>query len=77
MTIEGVFGIVLRECRKKRRISQEELAHRSGLDRTFISLMERGKRKPTLNTIFALSGGLEVKPSFLVQEVEFKIHTRV
>ena len=66
MKIEEVFGKVLREIRLEKKTSQEELAHTCGLDRTYISLMERGKRKPTITTIFALAFGLNVLPSFLV-----------
>ncbi|TQS76666.1 helix-turn-helix transcriptional regulator [Ornithinibacillus gellani] len=41
-----------------------------GLDRTYISLMERGKRKPTINTIFVLASGLNVLPSSLIVATE-------
>ncbi|MCZ2259415.1 helix-turn-helix domain-containing protein [Sporosarcina sp. G11-34] len=54
----------------QRGISQEELAFKSGLDRTYISLLERGKRKPTINTIFAISIPLNERPSKLIKEVE-------
>jgi len=70
MKIEEVFGKVLREIRLEKKFSQEELAHICGLDRTYISLMERGKRKPTINTIFALASGLNVLPSSLVLATE-------
>ncbi|WP_203249048.1 helix-turn-helix domain-containing protein [Sporosarcina beigongshangi] len=70
MEIEEVFGKVLREVRLEKKFSQEELAHICGLDRTYISLMERGKRKPTINTIFALAVGLNVLPSSLVLATE-------
>ena len=72
MKIEEAFGKVLRENRLEKKFSQEELAHICGLDRTYISLMERGKRKPTINTIFALANGLKVLPSSLVLATEKK-----
>ena len=43
MKIELIFGDVLRELRKKCKISQEKLAQECDLDRTFISLLERGQ----------------------------------
>ena len=43
MEVEQAFGKVLREIRMEKSLSQEELAHVCGLDRTYISLMERGK----------------------------------
>ncbi|MBO8129617.1 MAG: helix-turn-helix transcriptional regulator [Peptococcaceae bacterium] len=73
MKIEQAFGIALRKHRKALLLSQEELAHRCELDRTFISLLERGQRKPTLNTIFTISKSLNIKASELIQEVELLI----
>ncbi|MDA1886872.1 helix-turn-helix domain-containing protein [Bacillus cereus group sp. BY105LC] len=70
MKIEEAFGITLQKYRHITNISQEQLALNSSLDRTYISLLERGKRKPTINTIFALAETLDVKPSLLIQEVE-------
>lgn len=70
MSIETVFGKQLRKIREERKLSQEELAFHSKLDRTYISLLERGKRRPTLNTIFALAAALEVAPSDMVRLVE-------
>jgi len=70
MEIEKTFGIVLRKKRLEKEFSQEELAHVCGLDRTYISLLERGKRKPTINTVFALAKGLKVLPSTLLVETE-------
>jgi transcriptional regulator with XRE-family HTH domain len=44
-----IFGQVLRELREKENISQEKLAEYCELDRTYISLLERGLRQPTIN----------------------------
>lgn len=70
MSIEMIFGQQLRKIREERKLSQEELAFRAKLDRTYISLLERGKRRPTLNTIFSLAAQLDIKPSELVRMVE-------
>ncbi|EMW0390827.1 helix-turn-helix transcriptional regulator [Bacillus cereus] len=70
MKIETAFGITLQKYRTISKLSQEQLALNSGLDRTYISLLERGLRNPTINTIFALAEILKIKPSILVQEVE-------
>ena len=64
------FGQVLRMHREKAKLSQEELASDIGMDRTYISLLERGKRTPTISTVFQLSTKLNIKPSNLVAEVE-------
>ena len=71
-TLEQSFGLILREARKSRGFSQEILALESGVDRNFVSLLERGKNQPTLSTIFKLAKALDTKPSSLVMEVEKK-----
>jgi transcriptional regulator with XRE-family HTH domain len=73
LSIEAVFGQQLRKIREERKLSQEELAFLAKLDRTYISLLERGKRRPTLNTIFALAGQLNIAPSEMVRLVEEQI----
>ena len=46
--------------RKRLNLSQEELADRCGVHRTYIGSIERGEKSPTLNTIEKISRGLEV-----------------
>jgi transcriptional regulator with XRE-family HTH domain len=65
-TIPQAFGVVLRECRTKSGISQEQLALKADLDRTYISLLERGLRQPSLDTLFRLAKILEVTPMTMV-----------
>lgn len=65
-----LFGTILREIRTKKGISQEKLAEYCDLDRTYISLLERGLRQPTLTTIFKLAESLEISPSELIQLTE-------
>ncbi len=72
MSIEVIFGNNLRKFREHMGISQEELSFRSNLDRSYISLLERGRRKPTINTIFALAEQLNVTPSEMVRRVEIE-----
>lgn len=64
------FGLVLRRVRTERGMTQEQLAHVSGLHRTEISLLERGQRKPLLETIVALCRGLGMTPAELLHDVE-------
>ncbi|MCU6792457.1 helix-turn-helix domain-containing protein [Paenibacillus sp. WQ 127069] len=77
MNIEACFGRHLRKIREEKRLSQEELAFRSNLDRTYISLLERGKRRPTINTIFALAKPLDIAPSDMVKLIESDLATDV
>ena len=55
------FGKRVRELRKERGWSQEEFADRCGLDRTYVSGIERGVRNPTLQIIGMISSGLNVE----------------
>ena len=53
------FGETVRTIRKKKGFSQEELADRSGLHRTYIGGIERGERNLSLQNIIALAEGLD------------------
>ncbi len=66
----AAFGRVLRDQRGTRRLSQEELALGAGVDRTFVSQMERGIRQPTLTTLWKLAAALGVSPTTLVARFE-------
>ncbi len=68
--IENIFAKVLKQLRTEKKISQEKLAEHCNLDRTYISLLERGLRQPTLSTIFKISQALEISPSELIKIVE-------
>lgn len=68
--LEDSFGKVLQELRREKKVTQEDLAHNSGLDRTYISLLERGLRIPTLTTIFKISTSLEIQPEEFVRLVK-------
>lgn len=54
------LGDRLREARKQANLSQEELAHRSGLHRTYISLVERGGRNITVLNLLSIAGVLGI-----------------
>jgi transcriptional regulator with XRE-family HTH domain len=71
-TIPQAFGDVLRDCRTKAGISQENLAFNADLDRTYISLLERGLRQPTLETLFRLANVLEIAPATMVARTSSK-----
>jgi transcriptional regulator with XRE-family HTH domain len=70
MEPEVAFGIVLRELRKQRELSQEVLAHESGLERNYISLLELGRNSASIKTLFKLSPVLGVPVSEFVRQVE-------
>ena len=64
------FGKALKRLRKERNLSQEKLADLSGLDRSYISILERNLKLPSLNTILALASGLGIKASEFIMEME-------
>ena len=68
--LEVVFGRVLRAKRKEGELSQEALALEAGIDRNFVSLMERGLNQPSLSTVFKLAKALKVEPASLLKEVQ-------
>ncbi|WP_199099256.1 helix-turn-helix transcriptional regulator [Dyella sp. ASV21] len=51
MDITPYVGPALRQLRERAEISQEELAFRAGLDRTYVSGIERGRRNPSLKSL--------------------------
>ncbi|MEB1978854.1 helix-turn-helix transcriptional regulator [Xanthomonas campestris pv. campestris] len=58
MDLAANFGAAVRRQRELLRLSQEDLADRSGLDRTYISGVERGVRNPTLQVMQKLADAL-------------------
>jgi transcriptional regulator with XRE-family HTH domain len=60
-----LFGLRLRELRRARNISQEALADDAGLDRTYISSVERGHRNISLLNIYRIAAALGVEPGDL------------
>ncbi|UJB19201.1 MULTISPECIES: helix-turn-helix domain-containing protein [Lysobacter] len=60
MDLAASFGSAVRRHRELLRLSQEDLADRSGLDRTYISGVERGVRNPTLQVMQKLADALGI-----------------
>jgi transcriptional regulator with XRE-family HTH domain len=73
---EKAFGQALREVRKEKKLSQERLALDAGFDRTYISLVERGVRSPTVRAVVKLAEFLGVKPSEIVRRMEARLAVR-
>jgi len=60
------FGKRVRELRLERGLSQEQLGQLAGLDRTYISSAEAGRRNVSLKTIYKLAEALEVRAADLL-----------
>ena len=68
MDIRKIFGANVRRIRLAAGISQEAVAERMGVDRAFVSGIERGLQNATLLTIWQTSQALGVRPADLLDE---------
>jgi transcriptional regulator with XRE-family HTH domain len=68
MTLIDAFAHTLKQIRMEKNVSQQKLALDANLDRTYISLLERGLRQPTITTLFQLAEALEVPVEELIQK---------
>jgi transcriptional regulator with XRE-family HTH domain len=66
--VEKAFGQAMRRARNKLKISQMGLEKATGLDRTFISDLERGIQGPSLRTVFRVARGLNMSAWDLVED---------
>jgi transcriptional regulator with XRE-family HTH domain len=64
------FGRTVRRRREAQGLSQEALAEAAGLHRTYVSLLERGRRNPSLEVICAVAKGLGTSMASLVGELD-------
>lgn len=69
LSLLSSLGERVRQFRNNNRLTQEELADRCGFDRTYISLLERGKRNISFSNLKALSAGLDVTISELTKDI--------
>lgn len=65
-----VVGSVLQRIREEKHMSQELVSGLAGIGRTHLSAIERGQRKPTLETFYKLAYALDRKPSSIMEEIE-------
>ena len=66
-------GEAIAYFRKNRKISQEILSGLADIGRTHLSAIERGERKPTLETLYKISIALRVNMSDIIIEIERRI----
>jgi transcriptional regulator with XRE-family HTH domain len=64
------FGKRLRALREQARLSQEALAAKAGIHRTYVGGVERGERNPSLKNIVRLANALGLHPSSLFEDFE-------
>lgn len=65
-----VIGKVIQQFRENKHLSQELVSGLAGIGRTHLSAIERGVRRPTLETFFKISEALGIRPSVLLAAIE-------
>lgn len=68
-----VVGEAIAHCRREKGLSQEILSGLADIGRTHLSAIERGERKPTLETLYRISQALGIHMSDLVEEIEKRL----
>ncbi len=68
--IEAALGCVISKLRSDLGISQEILAFESGLDRSYISQLENGKRQAGIVTLFQRAKALKTTPADIIKSVQ-------
>ncbi|WP_273184093.1 helix-turn-helix domain-containing protein [Hyphomonas adhaerens] len=72
MDIREVFAQNLRRLRRAKGLSQEELAYRADIDRTYVSLLERRVYSASIDILAKLAEALEVAPDVLLKRTNRK-----
>ena len=65
-----VVGTVIQRIREEHRQSQELVSGLAGIGRSHLSAIERGERKPTMETFFRIAYALEMRPCELMRAIE-------
>ena len=63
------FGLVIKDLRKKQKLSQEELAEKAGVHRTYIGMIERGEKNVTLENINKLAKAFNLRMKDLFESL--------
>ena len=71
-----IVGLVIQRFRESRGKSQELVSGFAGIGRTHLSAIERGERKPTLETLYKIAYALDVKPSIIIAAIDAEIDSR-
>ncbi len=66
MEIQDILAANVRRLRKAQGLGQEKFALQVGIDRTYVSAIERGRRNPTIAIVARFAEALEVAPHVLL-----------
>lgn len=65
-----IVGRVIQQFRERKKMSQELVSGLAGIGRTHLSAIERGERKPTLETFYKIGEAMRVRPSAILAAIE-------
>ena len=68
-----IVGQVIQRVREEKHLSQEVVSGFADIGRTHLSAIERGVRKPTLETFYRIAEALKIQPSALLAKIEDEI----
>lgn len=71
--VRDAFATTLRQKRNEAGLSQEELGFRAGIAMRYVSLLETGKRQPTISTIASICDALDMPMSEFMKEIERRL----
>lgn len=76
MLDSAIVGKVFQRIRERKGLSQEVVSGLADIGRTHLSAIERGERRPTLDTLFKLAFALNMPASEIVREIEREIEKK-
>jgi len=68
-----MLGAILKKARADAGLSQEELAFRAGIDRTYVSQLENDKKSPTVQMLFRICEALNSSPARVIARLERRL----
>lgn len=71
-----IVGNTISQIRKQKGLSQEVMSGLADIGRTHLSAIERGERKPTLETLYRLAIALDMKMSDIVKQIECRLEQK-
>ena len=72
-TLRKTLASLISERRRQLGLSQEKLAERVGIHRTYVSQLERGLKVPTMDVFLKICGALEIRASEFIWHLEEKL----
>lgn len=67
----SAFAKALKSIRTEQGLTQEQVAYTAKVHRTYIAFLEGSKKQPSIDAVFKIASGLDMKPSELIQKVEY------